>query len=452
MQDPSSTNGSASAQERDGWHLAASHATTHSPSDTTWGTSWSGDRGKLFGIALWTGVLTILTLGFYRFWARTRIRQWYWSAIRPGGVPLEYTGSPYEKLLGFLVAVVILAFYIGIVNLLLMFASFSLLAQPQLAYALTLLGLVPIWFYATYRAERYLMARTRWMGIRFGLEPGAWGYALRACLHWVLTIVTLGLWHPCMRFALARYRHNRMWFGTKRLSQSGGLFLLYPAFIHILLAVALMILASVLVREEIMALANEFDITEFENVALSDTLPTAARLFVVAIPWFLFGLIYYSVVGRRLLVAQLSVGETQLDPQPRVGRIVLITVLGNLLRYVATVSVFFVGIVILLIAVATLAASGNLFDEPEVMFENLELAAQLPQWFTIALGALFYFLVFLIWNIFTHVFLIMPTWKHYASTLRIKGAGHITQIRQRARDDSEEAGGFAEALDVGAAI
>lgn len=367
-------------------------------------------------------------------------------------MPLEYTGSPYEKLLGFLVAVVILAFYIGIVNLLLMFASFSLLAQPQLAYALTLLGLVPIWFYATYRAERYLMARTRWMGIRFGLEPGAWGYALRACLHWVLTIVTLGLWHPCMRFALARYRHNRMWFGTKRLSQSGGLFLLYPAFIHILLAVALMILASVLVREEIMALANEFDITEFENVALSDTLPTAARLFVVAIPWFLFGLIYYSVVGRRLLVAQLSVGETQLDPQPRVGRIVLITVLGNLLRYVATVSVFFVGIVILLIAVATLAASGNLFDEPEVMFENLELAAQLPQWFTIALGALFYFLVFLIWNIFTHVFLIMPTWKHYASTLRIKGAGHITQIRQRARDDSEEAGGFAEALDVGAAI
>ena len=57
---------------------------------------------------------------------RTRLRRWYWSAIRPGGHPLEYVGDPIEKLLGFLFAVVVLAFYIGIVNLVLMFFSFAL--------------------------------------------------------------------------------------------------------------------------------------------------------------------------------------------------------------------------------------------------------------------------------------------------------------------------------------
>ena len=36
---------------------------------------------------------------------------------RPGGHPMEYVGDPMEKLLGFFIAVVILTFYIGIVNL-----------------------------------------------------------------------------------------------------------------------------------------------------------------------------------------------------------------------------------------------------------------------------------------------------------------------------------------------
>ena len=90
-------------------------------------TEYAGRRGQLFRLALVTGVLTVLTLGLYRFWMKTRLRRFYWSSIRPGGIPLEYVGEPLEKLLGFLIAVVILAFYIGVVNLLLMFLSFSLL-------------------------------------------------------------------------------------------------------------------------------------------------------------------------------------------------------------------------------------------------------------------------------------------------------------------------------------
>ena len=69
-----------------------------------------GARRRLLWLALKMDFLTILTLGIYRFWMKTRLRRWYWSAIRPGGHPLEYLGDPFEKLLGFLIAVVILAF------------------------------------------------------------------------------------------------------------------------------------------------------------------------------------------------------------------------------------------------------------------------------------------------------------------------------------------------------
>ncbi|NQW12845.1 MAG: DUF898 family protein, partial [Rhodobacter sp.] len=54
-------------------------------------TDYAGTRRSLFWLALKTSVLTVLTVGFYRFWAKTRVRRFYWSAIRPGGFPLEYT-------------------------------------------------------------------------------------------------------------------------------------------------------------------------------------------------------------------------------------------------------------------------------------------------------------------------------------------------------------------------
>ena len=148
-------------------------------------TEYVGRRGQLFRLALVTSVLTVLTLGLYRFWMKTRLRRYYWSAIRPGGQALEYVGEPLEKLLGFLIAVVFLAFYIGIVNLILMFLSFALLNNSFWAYGVSLIGLIPIIFYARYRARRYILARTRWRGVRFGMEQGAWAMpGAPCCIGW----------------------------------------------------------------------------------------------------------------------------------------------------------------------------------------------------------------------------------------------------------------------------
>ena len=68
------------------------------------------------------------------------------------------------------------------------------------------------------------------------------------------------------------------------------------------------------------------------------------------------------------------------------------------------------------------------------------------------IGILSYFAFFLAWSAVTHAFVTLPLWAHFSETLTVIDPGSLGHIRQRARDDFEEAEGFAEALDVGAAI
>src|ERR1700678_4459071 len=53
-------------------------------------------------------LLQAVTLGLYRFWLFTDMRRYLWSNTVIDGESLEYTGTPVELLLGFLVAIGIL--------------------------------------------------------------------------------------------------------------------------------------------------------------------------------------------------------------------------------------------------------------------------------------------------------------------------------------------------------
>ena len=60
------------------------------------------DRGRLFGLLVKNAVLTFITLGIYRFWARAALRRYWWGSITIAGDPLEYTGTGLELFIGFL--------------------------------------------------------------------------------------------------------------------------------------------------------------------------------------------------------------------------------------------------------------------------------------------------------------------------------------------------------------
>lgn len=393
--------------------------------DATLHTEFAGRRGRIFGLALGSSLLTVLTLGLYRFWMKTRLRRYYWSSIRPGGIPLEYTGLPSEKLLGFLIAVVIVAFYIGVVNLVLMFASFALLHGNVTAYALSFVGVVPLWFYARYRARRYVLARTRWRGIRFALEPGAWGYALRALWHWALTVLTLGLLWPRKTFWLEKYITDRTWFGTQPLVQTGRWTMLLRPFLPVVLGV----MASL-------------------GLALAGGLGDAALLFglFLSVPFTIWALAHYRVAAFRLLTETKRAGALRLVAAPRTGRVLRIYALGWLGIGVLT------GLVALGFFIAVGIFTEAAFDEGAAPADPAAILAALPAWTAAAAAVGLYFAGFVMFGVLTHVFLTLPLMRHYAETLTVQGAPALPGIAQRGRDAFAEAEGFAEALDVGAAI
>ncbi len=384
-----------------------------------------GRRGRLFWLALKTAVLTVLTLGFYRFWMKTRLRRYYWSSIRPANTPLEYTGEPLEKLLGFLIAVVFLAFYIGVVNLILMYASFALFHGNATGYAVSFVGVIPIIFFAMYRARRYILARTRWRGMRFGLEPGAWGYAWRALMHWAITILTMGLLTPRMTFWLEKYRTDRTHFGDVTMHQGGSWRMLWPKLRHLIIGVGLCAIATAGAAAEIYG---------------------ALWLLLPGLPWALFGFVFYRVESFRILAEHKTLGGTGFRSRPRPWRVFRIYLFGNMIIYSALVLVVFA---ISFVFVAMLDLSGGNF---EILFELERLSETIPTWVQIAGGMLIYFTFFILWGVFSHVFLTLPLLQHYTETLEFTDPAAIDAITQRARDDFAQAEGFAEALDVGAAI
>ncbi|MDF0600789.1 DUF898 family protein [Psychromarinibacter sp. C21-152] len=389
-------------------------------------TEFRGRRGRLFWMALRFSILNVLTLGLYRFWMKTRLRRYYWSSVRPGGLPLEYTGRPLEKLLGFLIAVTFLAFYIGLVNLVLMFLSLSLLNHDYGAYAISFVGVIPFIFYAAYRRRRYMMARTRWRGLRFGLAPGAWGYAWRAIGHWLLTILTAGLLWPRMTFWLEKYRTDRTHYGNLRLEQTGRWTMLFPAIVPLILG--LLFCAAVIV----------VSIWQEERQVMTG--------LVLGLPWLVYGLAHYRTVTFRRLTEAKTAGAIGFRAAPRPWRVFRIYMLGTTLIVLAVLAFFS-----LLGLVLAAFFAGNL-DELGVIAELPERLRGLPTWAKAVLALVVYFNAFVFWDVLTHVFLTFPLWRHFAETLQVTGAPALAAVRQRPRDAAQEAEGFAEALDVGAAI
>lgn len=415
--------------------------------------AFAGGRGALFWLAFKTGFFTIITLGFYRFWMKTRLRRWYWSSIRPGGHPMEYVGDPFEKLLGFFIAVVILTFYIGIVNLVLMFVSFSIFSNSWVGYLASFAGVIPLWFYAQYRARRYVLARTRWRGVRFGLEKGAWGFAIRALMHWAITLCTLGILWPRMTFSLEKYRTDRTFFGSAKLHQGGRWPMLYRAAIPFVLALLFCggVLAWLFWWQPVFpqgsldlpdTLANFEELLEGGAPIGLWIMPGRLFLIPLGLSALLYGAIHYRFAAKRMMAQRKWAEGIAFASHLSGPRVVSIYVFGNFFAYLALV----LGIIILFILAAITMG-------PEVIlgFQTGGFL-DLPRWASLSLLGVTYLSVFLMWGVMLNTFVTFPLMRHMALTTSVPVINGLAAISQRDRDSFAEAEGFAEALDLGAAI
>ena len=84
---------------------------SHTPPGTRVGIqqpAYDGDAGELLPIVLVNAVLSLVTLGLFRFWAKTRLRRYFLSRISFMGDRLAYTGTGKELFIGFLIVLMVL--------------------------------------------------------------------------------------------------------------------------------------------------------------------------------------------------------------------------------------------------------------------------------------------------------------------------------------------------------
>jgi uncharacterized membrane protein YjgN (DUF898 family) len=176
---------------------------------------YTGRTGEVARLALAIGFLGLITVTFYRFWGKTRLRRYLWSRVSVDGVPLEYTGRGSELFVGFLFALaVLIPFFAAYSALRLLVLTQGDMAEGifQAAYVALIYWLVGV---ALWRARRYRLTRTAWRGIRCGQTGSAVGYATRMFLYAALAVVTLGLAVPLRNVRLYRYELGHTWFGDR---------------------------------------------------------------------------------------------------------------------------------------------------------------------------------------------------------------------------------------------
>jgi uncharacterized membrane protein YjgN (DUF898 family) len=373
----------------------------------------------------------LLTLGIYRFWMKTRQRRFLWSSVEPGGFPLEYHGEPWEKLLGFLAAVCLLAFYIGIINLFLFFASFTLFEGDYAGYWLSFVGILPLFWAAKYRARRYLLGRTSWRGIRFGAEPGAWAYARAAVWNWFLTILTLGYLWPRMTFQMEKFRIDRTLWGDQRFEQTGTWTMLRRHMRPIWVMTAV----TALLVWWLWSGNATFFILRHQSLFMFGTFGLMAS-WVAAV-------VIYRTNALRTMANHKVLGTVRLASAARPWRIVRHYIWGSVLLSIT------LGLVVTIVTYITIGANPEL-----AIYLTTGATPDLDQselWVLVGVGLFLYFSLFVLLAVLTQLYITFPNFRHYAETLSFSDSD-FAGVKQRPPEDIANAEGIADALDLGAAF
>jgi uncharacterized membrane protein YjgN (DUF898 family) len=182
----------------------------------------------LGGIAIKNFLLTIITLGIYRFWAKTNVRKHVWSSVHINGEPLEYTGTGKELFIGALII-----FLVIFLPILLILAGLRAAGMPELALIVQLvfsIGVMFLFGMAIYRARRYRLSRTLWRGVRGTLVGSPTKYSLQYFLAMFLMPLTLGWSAPTMNTRLHKRITEEMRFGETPFGFQAGTGPLYKKF------------------------------------------------------------------------------------------------------------------------------------------------------------------------------------------------------------------------------
>ena len=390
-------------------------------------------HNKLVRLLAKNFLLNIITLGVYRFWARTNLRRYFWYGIEIGGDRLEYTGRGIELFVGFLIVVAVLL----LIGIPLTLAQFFLLGEDSIlgliadfSYYIILFVLIQI---AIFRARRYRVARTFWRGIRFTLEGTSFRYATISCLHGLFVLLTLGLAVPWRNVALYRYLTNGMRFGNQHFSFIGngrelvGKWLPVICFGYFILALLISLnwnLITYFVNLVMSSLGLERNLAE----ELEQHFNPHGWWPLLLIPFSLILQFWYGILQFKYFINRTTLGSTSVETSLRARQVI---------RYV---SIYYV--VVLIGWAVILGISFNLLVS---IGSDGARGTFLGSFFSIGL----LFIVFLLLNILRVAWLHYVLLEIFCSSISIRNYTAVDNVVRGADDSMKFGEGLADVMDYG---
>ena len=380
--------------------------------------SFDGDWRELAPILFTNLMLSVVTLGFYRFWGIARERRYLWSKTRFIDDRLEWMGTGKELFLGFLLVLAILF----VPLFLLQFVVQALLLQGHGGFAgLLFLSVYLVFFYvaglAIFRGLRYRLSRTHWHGIRGGSEDPGFGYGWSYTWKTIVGSSCLGLLIPWSMTSLWSERWNRMSFGPHYFESGPEWSGLMRLFLLCYLAPIVAIIGGV-----VAALVGAA--SGGESVGLVAFLLVLGALYVV-LP--LLALAYYAAFFREM-IGTLSLSTLDFDFTARTKDWFLL-MLGNVGLYILVVMMAFA--IAAMLGVAALPSDPQALAHPPIgTFAIIGLAIAIP------LGLVGGFVRY-------------RNWRFFIRHLEATGEIDLATLTQSRTPEPRQGEGLLDALDMG---
>lgn len=380
--------------------------------------SFDGDWRELLPILFSNLLLTVVTLGFYRFWGIARERRYLWSKTRFIDDRLEWTGTGKELFLGFLIVIVILFLPIFVLQ----FVAQALLIQGQRGLAAILgISVYLILFYvvglAVFRGIRYRLSRTLWHGIRGGSDDQGFAYAWSYTWKTIVGSLCLGLMIPWSMTSLWQERWNAMSFGPHRFESGPEWNKLMPRFLlFYLVPIGSLILGAIVAFAAASSMSQGLMAGVVALLVLS---------FYVALP--LVALIFYAAFFREMIdTLNLSTLDFQFTARTKDW---LLLFLGNAALYLAV-------LVPAGIVAGVLGLFGDM-EDPSAFYRNMGGIVLLGLAVAIPLG--------LIGGLIRY-----RSWRFFIRHMEASGEIDLANLTQSQTRLSKQGEGLLDALDMGA--
>jgi len=239
-----------------------------------------GTGGGLFKIMLVNWILTILTLGIYSFWGKTKVRRYLCEQSSFVGDRFHYHGTGGELLRGALIfGGMIILFQAGLYTIE-QFWGVQARGIAEIGGILLVVLLLPVIMVGAFR---YRLSRTAWRGIRFsfrGKRKSALWLFLKG---FILMIFTFYLYWPYFVIKMQKFWRGHSYFGNQTFRYDGKGSDIMKAFLAMILLYLVCIVLPMALPSLIPGMDNKMGI------------------MILGVSWIplLIGFVYYTVFLDR---------------------------------------------------------------------------------------------------------------------------------------------------------